>query len=245
MDTTPYELIAPLYDRWMAGTPYHLLADFLQRRMPETGNVLDLCCGTGKLLEVLGERGHMVTGIDGSAAMLKMAAERTSPGTRLIHADLPAVGLVPAGSFDAVTCTCDSVNYFVGDGRFAEFARMAADALRPGGVLVFDVITRYAMENVLAPADRGGDHGDFAYMWQSRYDPETERCHYSMSFFVQEGELYRRVVESHVQRWFSHQELRDGLRAAGFGEISVTDDYRDAPCEEKTTRETWTALTRK
>jgi hypothetical protein len=56
-----------------------------------------------------------------------------------------------------------------------------------------------------------------------------------------QGELYRRIFERHTQRWFSQEEIRDALSAAGFHVASVIDDYGDQPVGDRTVRETWVA----
>jgi SAM-dependent methyltransferase len=238
----PYESLALFYDRWMSGTPYERWRDFVHARFAEARipvrDVLDLCCGTGTMTRMLSGYGYRVAGLDGSPAMLAVARDRTPPGTELIHAVLPALGAIRADSFDGVMCSADSLNYLLEEGQFSDAVRMVAEGLRPGGVFVFDLTTQYALETA---AGSGDDQGDLAYLWRTRYDSETARCDYLISLFVPENDLYRRVFECHTQRWFTQEEVRGALAAAGFRVVSVTDDYGGLPAGDQTYRETWVA----
>jgi hypothetical protein len=62
-----------------------------------------------------------------------------------------------------------------------------------------------------------------------------------LSFFVAEGDLYRRTVERHVQRPFSPDEVRAALAANGFSVTGTLADYTDAPYSETTSVITWVA----
>jgi ubiquinone/menaquinone biosynthesis C-methylase UbiE len=66
---------------------------WLRGRDPEA--VVDLACGTGRLLD------FAMTGVDLSAAMLARAREKW-PDRRLVQADAAHTGLPPA-SFDAAS----------------------------------------------------------------------------------------------------------------------------------------------
>lgn len=87
--------------------------------------LLDLACGSGLALQGAQARGAVCFGIDASAGLLAVAAER-APGASLTHgdtADLP----YDDGSFDVVTCV-NGVQY--GSGQALE---EVARVLRPGG----------------------------------------------------------------------------------------------------------------
>jgi SAM-dependent methyltransferase len=66
------------------------------------GRALDAACGTGRHAAHLAERGHEVTGVDGSPEMLELARERL-PDVRLLEGDLHALP-VDDGEFDLALC---------------------------------------------------------------------------------------------------------------------------------------------
>jgi ubiquinone/menaquinone biosynthesis C-methylase UbiE len=66
------------------------------------GRALDAACGTGRHSAHLAERGHEVTGVDGSPEMLELACARL-PDARLLEGDLHALP-VDDGEFDLAVC---------------------------------------------------------------------------------------------------------------------------------------------
>ncbi|WP_141726016.1 class I SAM-dependent methyltransferase, partial [Actinacidiphila rubida] len=106
-----------------ADTP--LICEILDGLPP--GPALDAACGTGRMAALLADRGHRVTGVDGSADMLARAQERVPEGefrlgelTRLPLAD---------DAVDVVVCALALSHLPDLRPVFAEFARV----LRPGG----------------------------------------------------------------------------------------------------------------
>ena len=77
-----YENFARVYDELMDNVPYEEWAQFilnlLQDRKITEGLVLELGCGTGKLMTLLGKAGFDMIGVDNSVEMLQIAREKTS-----------------------------------------------------------------------------------------------------------------------------------------------------------------------
>jgi SAM-dependent methyltransferase len=94
------------------------------------GRALDAACGTGRHAAFLASRGHHVTGVDGSPAMLAHAWARV-PEAALAVGSLVALP-IPDASVDVVVCALALMH--VPDLRpaIAELTRV----LRPGGLLV-------------------------------------------------------------------------------------------------------------
>jgi SAM-dependent methyltransferase len=109
------------------------------------GPILDLACGTGRLLLPLLRDGHRVVGLDRSAAMLSAARKRVSrlgPSRRqaclLLRADLRAFSLAPR--FSLAVAAFHSVQHLYALRDIRAFLRAARAALVPGGWLAFDVL---------------------------------------------------------------------------------------------------------
>jgi SAM-dependent methyltransferase len=131
------------------------------------------------------------------------------------------------------------VNYFVDDGQLAQVFGQVRRALRPGGLFIFDVNTRYKLQGLFGDRNFGDDLGEFAYVQRASYDPVRHRCQLLLTFFLREGEMFRRVVENHVQRWFSDEELGSALAESGFEVLRQCDGYTDAERTADTARATW------
>jgi SAM-dependent methyltransferase len=78
---------------------------------PQPGRVLDVGAGSGRDMAELARRGHAAYGLEPSAALRALAAERhPSLAARLRDASLPELGTpfadeVPAGGFDGLVCS--------------------------------------------------------------------------------------------------------------------------------------------
>jgi ubiquinone/menaquinone biosynthesis C-methylase UbiE len=108
----------------------------IARRFGRPGRTawLDVACGTGRHLEVLG-RTHPTVGVDGSREMLRIAQRRV-PGVRLVVGDMRTFRL--NRRFDVVSCLFSAIGHLrrKEDVRkaFANFARH----LKPGGVAIVE-----------------------------------------------------------------------------------------------------------
>jgi SAM-dependent methyltransferase len=110
----------------------------VDRHVPPGASLLDLGCGPGCDVERFAARGHRVTGIDWSPAMVEQARARNP------HSEIRTVGIheldrLPASAFDGVYSDLGPLNCVT---DLAGAARLVADRLRPGGVLVASVIGR-------------------------------------------------------------------------------------------------------
>ncbi len=109
------------------------------------GPVLDLACGSGRLLLPLVRDGHSVVGIDRSSEMLSAAAERIrrlSASRRqrctLVRADLRTYHLVAKAGL--AISAFHSVQHLLSDEDILAFLRTTRASLVRGGWLAFDVL---------------------------------------------------------------------------------------------------------
>ena len=100
-----------------------------------------MACGTGLFVCYLRERGvPVVYGVDRSPAMLRVAITRNcGDGARFLRQDFATLQLPQPA--DRITCTFDSLNYLLTTGELLGALRRFHANLRPGGHLIFDIIT--------------------------------------------------------------------------------------------------------
>jgi demethylmenaquinone methyltransferase/2-methoxy-6-polyprenyl-1,4-benzoquinol methylase len=98
------------------------------------GDVLELACGPGTWTALLAQRAASVTAVDGAPEMLEMAAA-SAPGANVRFQQVDLFSWRPERRYDAVF-----FGFFlshVPEERFASFWALVADALVPGGRVVF------------------------------------------------------------------------------------------------------------
>jgi SAM-dependent methyltransferase len=136
-----YDLLAPKFDLTPYRTPDRVL-DAVTRAVRPLGPFdagLDICCGTGAGMGVLGQLcRERVTGVDFSAGMLRAgraanAGEAGGPAVDWVRADARALPFAPA--FD-LALSLGAFGHFLPRERPVLFAQVYA-ALRPGGQFVF------------------------------------------------------------------------------------------------------------
>ena len=98
----------------------------------DRSRVLDLGCGAGRVMELLGAAGCEVVGIDLAFGALAGARRRLGPGARLVLGDAFRLPFAEAG-FDAVV----SLGY-ASVGSYPGVQGELARVLRPGGLALVD-----------------------------------------------------------------------------------------------------------
>lgn len=115
----------------------------LKAMLPRGSRVLDLGCGSGRMMMPLIRAGMRVVGVDRDRRALRAARRRlnrVSAGRRatLMYADLPHEPPVIAGDFDAVICLGHTFMEIIGLEEALHVLRWASWRLRPGGAIVLD-----------------------------------------------------------------------------------------------------------
>ena len=179
------------------------------------GLVVDLGCGSGIWARALIDAGYGVLGLDSSPAMIAMARRRAP------EADLRVASFVdaPLPGCAAVTAMGECLSYALDPGAKPAvvdrlFGRVH-QALRPGGVLVFDVNE----PGRLAPGarERRWSAGpDWAILVEVQEDRRRRLLTRHITVFREAGGAYRRTGETHRAWLYDRGEVAGGLRRAGF-----------------------------
>lgn len=154
-------------------------------RLPAGGALLDLCCGTGHLAASLVARGFSVTGLDGSADMLRYAQEN-APQAQFVEGDARYFQLET--KFDGVICASASLNHMETLDDLRAVFTSVNRALKPGGVFVFDVNHPAQMARYWRGAVTEGElQADHAWTITPRYDAGAARGSFTVDIYRRAG----------------------------------------------------------
>ncbi|MGC6176116.1 class I SAM-dependent DNA methyltransferase [Lacrimispora sp. 38-1] len=237
-----YTNFAEVYDLFMDNIPYEdwcsYVTGLLKEHGVEDGLVLDLGCGTGSLTELLADAGYDMIGVDNSEDMLQIAMDkRAESGKDILYLMQDMREFELYGTVRAVLSICDCVNYILEYRDLVDVFRLVNNYLDPGGVFIFDLNTVYKYEKVMGDSTIAEDREECSFIWDNYYDGDTKINEYDLSLFIREKEdLYRKYKETHYQRAFTIDEIREALKEAGLEFLDAYDAFTTNPVKETSER---------
>ncbi len=139
--------LARNYDASLAGSSlFSLDLDFVQRHCPQPGRLVDLGCGTGRLLIPLARQGYRVVGVDLSEPMLTVAAAKAHAAgvaIDLLRGNLTQLDTLADQSFDHAACLFSTLGMVLGAENRRTAIAQVRRLLRPGGCFVLHVHNRW------------------------------------------------------------------------------------------------------
>lgn len=223
-----YTDFADVYDILMDNIPYkqwcEQITAILQRYGIKEDLVLDLGCGTGILTELLAGKGYDMIGVDVSEEMLSRAIEkREESGLPILYLLQDMREFELYGTVKAVVSVCDSLNYLLEKEDVVKTFKLVNNYLDPGGIFIFDFNTVYKYQDVIGDATIAENREECSFIWENYYHEADRINEYEVTFFVKEGELYRRFTETHYQKGYTAQEMITYLEEAGMTFLFMRD----------------------
>lgn len=235
--------VAPYYDELMKPVPYRMWVSYYllllahQQFKPRT--ILDICCGTGTMCELLTHEGFALSGFDISPDMIRMAREKAErKGMKIRYEVADAAEASLGETYDAAFSFFDSLNNILDPERLQMAFHRAFEHLNPGGSFIFDMNTAYAFEQRMFDQSNMRPNAKLRYKWVGDWDPETRVITVDMRFWRGDEEFR----EVHTQRAYTEEEVRTMLAKAGFEEVRAFHSYTLNPPRYTSDRFHFTAL---
>ena len=235
-----YTGFAEVYDLFMDNIPYEEWGIYVKGLLKEygvdEGLVLELGCGTGTMTEILASAGYDMIGIDQSEEMLEEALEKKQEsGHEILYLCQDMREFELYGTVRAIICICDSMNYILEEEEVLGILTSAAhNYLDYGGLFIFDLNTEYKYREILGEQTIAENREEGSFIWENAFYEEDQVNEYDLTIFVKEEEgLYRKYQETHFEKAWTLEKVKELLEEAGMEFLGVYDGFtKEAPKED-------------
>ena len=246
-----YTGFAKVYETFMDNIPYGEWAEYIKKLLTEYGIapgslLCELGCGTGIMTRHLAEAGYDMIGIDLSEEMLDIARyEHPECDADILYLNQDMREFELYGTVAAVISLCDSMNYLTTEEDLLQTFRLVNNYLDPGGYFIFDMKTEYHYEMLMGNRTIVDNRENCSLIWENFYDKENQLNQYDITIyakaeFEEEEEdddemppLFERMEESHVQRAYTIEKIKELLRRAGLEFVAVYGEgTKDVPKQD-------------
>jgi len=203
------------------------------------GPVLELGCGTGRILAPLARHAATLAGVDRSDPMLARARRRLRRTPRpvlLVRGDITTLPFGD-GAFDLVVASYGILQSLTSERDLRATLSAVHAALRPGGLLGIDLVpdlprwSEYSRRASLS--GRRGRDSRITLIESVRQDPRRRLTIFDQEFVERRGRARRVRRFSLTFRTLSVPQMARRLERAGFHVQAVLGDYRGGPWDER------------
>ena len=209
----------------MQDIPYGKWEKYLTKTLREfgirDGLLLDLGCGTGEMTRRLRDKGYDMIGVDYSAEMLGEAYKSGADGILYLNQDMRSFELY--GTVGGIVSVCDTMNYLTTEKDFVKVLKLVNNYLDPDGVFIFDVKTAHFFKTDMGDGTYAENLEGMSYIWENSYDEKKRINEYFLTMFFDEGGMYKKSEELHVQKAYTVGEIRKMAGKAGMKFVRALD----------------------
>jgi SAM-dependent methyltransferase len=246
---SPDRLLAHLYD-WEHEAFTDDLPFYEALALRTGGPVLELACGSGRVLAPMTAQGLEVVGVELSPPMLERARRRLAgahPPARLVRQDM-SQGL-PAGSYALVLLALNGLGFVTTTEAQRRLLRDVADHLAADGLLAIDVVNPATLFDepqgipVLQRTEPDEGIGAHVTKWMVQQLHPADQCFELHSFYdlVWADGTYSRLSDRTKLRYFSRFELELLLQDARLVIDGLYGDYEAGPFHDDSERQIFIA----
>ena len=193
--------------------------------------ILELACGTGRLLDAMANAGYDCTGLDLSTVMLSEAVKKNAE-VQWLEADIRSFDLKER--FALVILTGNSICHLLDAESVESCFGCVLRHLKQSGRFIVNVFVPAAelllpqseMEEEFATYKDPATGVEVKITHTYRYDADTQVKHVTLHHYLSNGSVEHSALE---MRMFFPEELDDLLRNGGFRILEKWDDYQRNP----------------
>lgn len=231
-----YNLFSEVYDNLIKdGVNYISYGNFIKDNIKniEKRSYLDLACGTGNLTIEISPLFNETYGVDLSYDMLSKAASKEGlQGVNFINQDITKLNI--GKKFNLITCSLDSINYILDKRDVKSLFKRVYSHLEEGGLFIFDINTIYKLEEIMGNNTFTFDSKEVSYIWENYFCKEM--LFMDITFFILDGDNYKKFKEEHVERGYSREFIEKSLKEVNFIPVSINDGWTSKKVKKNTQR---------
>ncbi len=209
---------------------------FYKRWMPKNkeAQILELCCGTGRLTLPIAKDGHKITGVDFTPSMLqqaKLKAENEGLNIKFIEADIRTLSLPK--KYDLIFIPFNSIHHLYTNQSLIEAFGTVKKHLKTKGLFLLDCYNpniQFIVEGEKEPKEIAQyttkDGRNVRIKQQMRYESDTQINRIEWHYYINDSFHSTQNLD---MRMFFPQELDAYLQASGFKIVHKFGSFTEEP----------------
>ena len=189
---------------------------------PSTSSVLELGCGTGRLLIGLAKRGYRVIGVDNSHPMVEYLSEkarRLGVTVHVVEQDMEKF-VIPE-KVDAAFCAINTFRYLLTEKAGLDHLSSVGESLRPGGIYVIDFVLLGLLGSYPKSdpeewtVDAEGISVKVTHRFLGVPDLKSRRILDEITLTIRDGEAIEKISAEDPMRTYTKEEFESLVQSSG------------------------------
>jgi len=192
--------------------------------------ILDLCCGPGRVSVPFGALGYKITGVDYVKAYLAHArkrAKKEKANCKFVHGDMRTYRCPE--TYDIVMNLFTSIGYFKDQEENQRVLDNVFASLKHGGKLILEIRSREIYQRIFRPKD--WDVQGKTYLLKERIPSKDWTWLTNPWIVLEKGKEYRFDVSHYL---YSAKDLTDMMKKSGFKTFELYGAFDGRPYDPKT-----------